>query len=507
MATPLTEAPHHFIVGEHRAEGRAPVDLAVGEVGEAIGHEDAVTARCIEPVPLVSRERAVEAVAPRRASGFEEGALPDRPVEVGIARRREDLGQGGDGTGLARLVVVPVLEQAGEDPLRPAVIVRAARPHLPAPVIAEAEQVELAPIAGDVALGRDGRMLAGLDGVLLGGQAKAVVALGVQDVEPALALVSGDHVRGDVAKRVADVESRSTRVGEHVQHVVLRSVCDLLGAVGSLFGPFGPPLGLDGLEVVFHCPERCAAKIPRAGGPQRLRASHSNPRLHAELWSVYSTRVPKALPPLFPEFVWEGTGAPVHLTFDDGPHPEWTPFVLDELARTGQKGTFFCVGENIERHPDVFDRIRREGHAWGNHTMRHESGWATPNRAYLRSYLECEALTGSGLFRPPYGRIASTQARAIARRSRIVMWTVLTGDFDPQRSATECQLATERALRPGAIVVMHDSAKAGPRLRELLPGVLDVLSEQGWSSAPLAMERPHSPEDSDSLMVRSESGG
>ena len=77
MATPLTEAPHHFIVGEHRAKGRAPVDLAVGEVGEAIGHEDAVAARCIEPVPLVSRERAVEAVAPRRASGFEEGVLPD----------------------------------------------------------------------------------------------------------------------------------------------------------------------------------------------------------------------------------------------------------------------------------------------------------------------------------------------------------------------------------------------------------------------------------------------
>jgi hypothetical protein len=139
--------------------------------------------------------------------------------------------------------------------------------------------------------------------------------------------------------------------------------------------------------------------------------------------------------------------------------------------------------------------------------MRHESGWATPNRAYLRSYLECEALTGSDLFRPPYGRIASTQARAIARRSHIVMWTVLTGDFDPRRSAKECQLATERALRPGAIVVMHDSAKAGPRLRELLPGVLDVLSERGWSSAPLAMERQHSPEDSDSLMVRSESGG
>ena len=86
------------------------------------------------------------------------------------------------------------------------------------------------------------------------------------------------------------------------------------------------------------------------------------------------------------------------------------------------------------------------------------------------------------------------------------MWTVLTGDFDPRRSPEECQLATERALRPGAIVVLHDSTKAGPRLKELLPGILNVFAEKGWASAPLAMERPHSPEDSDSHMVRSKSG-
>ena len=204
---------------------------------------------------------------------------------------------------------------------------------------------------------------------------------------------------------------------------------------------------------------------------------------------MYSTRVPKALPPLFPEFVWEGTGAPVHLTFDDGPHPEWTPFVLDELARTGQKGTFFCVGENIERHPDVFDRIRDEGHAWGNHTMRHESGWATPHRAYLRSYLECEAITGSGLFRPPYGRITKGQARAIGARSEVVMWTVLTGDFDARRPPETCLEATNRAMKPGAIAVMHDSEKAAPRLQTVLPGVLDFLESKGWQSAPLSMPR------------------
>lgn len=209
----------------------------------------------------------------------------------------------------------------------------------------------------------------------------------------------------------------------------------------------------------------------------------------AELASVYSTRVPKAVPTLFPEFTWQGNQQAVHLTFDDGPHPEWTPFVLDELGRRGHKGTFFCVGDNILRHPEVFDRIRDEGHAWGNHTMRHESGWATPHWAYLRSYLECEAITGSGLFRPPYGRITKGQARAIGARSEVVMWTVLTGDFDVRRQPETCLEATKLAMKPGAIAVMHDSEKAAPRLRTVLPGVLDFIESRGWHSEALPMPR------------------
>ena len=101
----------------------------------------------------------------------------------------------------------------------------------------------------------------------------------------------------------------------------------------------------------------------------------------SELRPVYSTRIPRAVPPLFPEFLWRGSGPGVHLTFDDGPHPVWTPFVLDQLAHHGQKATFFCVGDNIRRYPEVFDRVRREGHSWGNHTMRHESGWTTSSFA------------------------------------------------------------------------------------------------------------------------------
>jgi len=221
---------------------------------------------------------------------------------------------------------------------------------------------------------------------------------------------------------------------------------------------------------------------------RRIDTLHST--LCVELAHVYRTRVPSVLPPLFPEFIWRGSGQSVHLTFDDGPHPEWTPFVLDELGRRGQKGTFFCLGKNILKYPEVFDRIRSEGHAWGNHTMQHESGWSTPNRAYLRSYLECEALTQSGLFRPPYGRIKFAQAKAIAKRSEVVMWTVLAGDFDGRRRPDECLKDTLRALRPGSITVMHESAMAGPRLSHVLPGVLDFLHARELRSEAMPMRTP-----------------
>ena len=205
---------------------------------------------------------------------------------------------------------------------------------------------------------------------------------------------------------------------------------------------------------------------------------------------MYRTQVPSVLQSLFPKFVWRGSGQSIHLTFDDGPHPEWTPFVLDELGRRGQKGTFFCLGQNILKYPEVFDRIRREGHAWGNHTMQHESGWSTPHRAYLRSYLECENLTQSGLFRPPYGRLRLTQAKAIAKRSQVVMWTVLSGDFDVCLRPDECLRGTIRAMRPGSIVVMHESTNAGPRLTHVLPGVLDFLDSHDLRSKALSMRVP-----------------
>lgn len=119
--------------------------------------------------------------------------------------------------------------------------------------------------------------------------------------------------------------------------------------------------------------------------------------------------------------------------------------------------------------------------------MRHESGWSTDQYAYLKSFLQCEALTNSGLFRPPYGRMTRGQAKAIAKRSRIVMWDLLTGDFDQKRTAEQCLKSTLGHLRPGSIAVMHDSQKASPRTPGLLAGMLRALDEHGWTGTALEM--------------------
>ena len=212
-------------------------------------------------------------------------------------------------------------------------------------------------------------------------------------------------------------------------------------------------------------------------------------RLVTEIATVYATRIPSAVPALFPEFRWTGEQGTenVFLTFDDGPHPEWTPRILDMLGEAGHKATFFCVGNNIEKHPAVFDRIRKEGHSWGNHTMGHESGWTTGHFQYLRSFLECEEITGSGLFRPPYGRMRRAQARAIAVRSEIVMWDILTGDFDTRRTPEECLDTTLRHFAPGSITVMHDSEKAAKRTIGVLQGMLDTMEIRGWTGMGLVM--------------------
>ena len=206
--------------------------------------------------------------------------------------------------------------------------------------------------------------------------------------------------------------------------------------------------------------------------------------------AVYLSKTPALMPAIFSDFMWRGLPevdgvGQVYLTFDDGPHEQWTPWVMDQLEAHNGRGTFFLVGENVDRHPELYAQILERGHRVGGHTQSHTNGWEASNITYLRSYLQCQEKVESDLFRPPFGRISTAQARAVSTRSKIVMWDVLTGDFDHSRSPKSCVDATLAAVEPGSIVVMHDSEKAAPRLREVLPALLNRLDEKGWSAASL----------------------
>ncbi len=174
----------------------------------------------------------------------------------------------------------------------------------------------------------------------------------------------------------------------------------------------------------------------------------------------------------------------MYLTFDDGPHEAATPFVLDVLKQHDAKGSFFCIGKNVVAHPELYRRIREEGHAVGNHTYNHLNGWKTENDAYLEDVAKAAAVIDSGLFRPPYGRISRYQARhlsqAMDREAKLVMWSVLSGDFDPRISGEQCLRNVLRNVKPGSVVVFHDSAKAMPLLEYTLPRVCAFLVEKGY---------------------------
>jgi peptidoglycan/xylan/chitin deacetylase (PgdA/CDA1 family) len=202
---------------------------------------------------------------------------------------------------------------------------------------------------------------------------------------------------------------------------------------------------------------------------------------------MYLVRTPALAKPLYRDLLWHlpRTGNKVYLTFDDGPEPAVTPWVLDQLAAHGMKGTFFCVGRNAAAHPALVERIIREGHAVGNHTWDHARGWGSPDRSYLRSVLQCDALLRTRLFRPPYGRITRSQAACLRKRFKLVMWDVLSADFDEALTGKHCAANVLEHVRPGSIVVFHDSRKAEARLREALPVVLQELTLRGLLSAAL----------------------
>jgi peptidoglycan/xylan/chitin deacetylase (PgdA/CDA1 family) len=179
----------------------------------------------------------------------------------------------------------------------------------------------------------------------------------------------------------------------------------------------------------------------------------------------------------------EGDEKKVYLTFNDGPHPHLTPWVVDRLKEAGDlKATFFCIGEEATKHPDVVQLLKDEGHEIANHSQAHESGWAISRKSYFRSFLECEnALGKTSYFRPPYGRITPALAKALSSRTQIVMWDVLSRDYDTSKSGKDCLENLKEKTRSGSIVVFHDSERAAPRLLFALPEYLKWLVENGYT--------------------------
>jgi peptidoglycan-N-acetylglucosamine deacetylase len=173
-------------------------------------------------------------------------------------------------------------------------------------------------------------------------------------------------------------------------------------------------------------------------------------------------------------------GKRVYLTFDDGPIPEVTEFVLDVLKAHHIKATFFCIGKNAELHPDIFKRILDEGHAVGNHTHSHINGWNSNTRSYVDDAIRAGMVIDTRLFRPPYGRIRKEQADEIMLKYKVVMWDVLSYDFDKNISPQQCLKNVTENVRPGSIVVFHDSLKAKDNMQYALPLVIEKLKNEGY---------------------------
>jgi len=192
---------------------------------------------------------------------------------------------------------------------------------------------------------------------------------------------------------------------------------------------------------------------------------------------------------IFNNLIWDVPNSEnkIYLTFDDGPIPEVTEWVLDILKSEGIKATFFCIGDNIKKHPNIYKRILAEGHETGNHTFNHLNGWKTENRHYIENLklYESEHLKlnteNSFLFRPPYGKIKPSQSKAVRNLGyKIIMWDVLSYDFDSTISAEKCLENVITHTAQGSIIVFHDSLKAEKNLRFALPKAIQILKDKGF---------------------------
>jgi peptidoglycan/xylan/chitin deacetylase (PgdA/CDA1 family) len=202
----------------------------------------------------------------------------------------------------------------------------------------------------------------------------------------------------------------------------------------------------------------------------------------------YFVKTPWWLKRIYDSYTWSipSGDKDLYLTFDDGPHPEVTPFVLRQLKQYNALATFFCIGKNVATHREIYQQILNEGHSTGNHTYNHLNGWKTSNDLYMKDIALASKEINSNLFRPPYGRITSFQAKNLkaamqGKEAKVIMWDVLSADFDIDCTPEQCLANVILPTVPGSIIVFHDSEKAFPKLQYALPRMLKYFSEKGYS--------------------------
>ncbi len=201
---------------------------------------------------------------------------------------------------------------------------------------------------------------------------------------------------------------------------------------------------------------------------------------------MYLIKTPFWLRAFYPNCTWKipTKDKVIYISFDDGPHPEATPFVLEQLRLYNAKATFFCIGNNVLKHPNIYESILKAGHKVGNHTYDHLNGWETEVNLYLENIKDGANLIESNLFRPPYGRITKKQIKAVKESTdlpnQIIMWDILSADFDLKINGEDCARNVIKHTKPGSIIVFHDSQKAWDRMSVALPIVLAYFSKLGY---------------------------
>lgn len=204
----------------------------------------------------------------------------------------------------------------------------------------------------------------------------------------------------------------------------------------------------------------------------------------------YWVKTPNWVSKIWPSLLWQmpGNKGEVYISFDDGPHPTVTPWVLETLQHYHAKASFFCIGDNVKKYPSVYQQVMEAGHSIGNHTYSHSNAWHVSKNQYLQDIQDAAKVINSDLFRPPYGKISPWLAKSILRQTnvkKIVMWTVLSADFDTQISSEQVVNNVINNVQPGSIIVFHDSEKAFPHLQKALPALLQHCQEKKWSCVAL----------------------